>query len=399
MAMPLQDCVRRISSHRWLLGNTKVLVLKDFAEDFQTMWIEQGEKIPENLRTHGEYDTGRWWIFWSLRDKHPLEVGFRLQEGFGDTSHRVTAVTHQQITEASSAVWRFGPVYLKVSPWTPDTQPEEDTIRFIAQNVPGAPVPKVEKNSWVEPELGRSFMLLEFNDEAGAPLETRTLQQAWHGLVGRQRIVMAETVAKFVRTLASIVGERFGTVGGRAVMEPYLLDDAASALEPMTISEAHEVLRHSSRRSDSSSTTPVFNGALASLPNTLGDRFYLYNPSLGPDNIILDMQNRVVGILGWECTGYYPRFWVATNPWVAAERFLVEKYETSHGGRVWSKLMVVVLHARGFPFHQDAYLLWKKGMRERGKDETGLNLDIKMEETEDVKTDVRSNLLGNGDEQ
>lgn len=84
--------------------------------------------------------------------------------------------------------------------------------------------------------------------------------------------------------------------------------------------------------------------------------FEFYHCDLGPGNIIVDFvaDQVVVGVIDWECAGFFPRHWIRTKFRMCSSMDLPEG-DTSD----WRARMQRKLGEEGFPEVAEAWMVWR----------------------------------------
>ena len=124
------------------------------------------------------------------------------------------SLIHQAGT--ASAVWDLGTAICKVKAWDERMELECNTIDYVKRHT-SIPVPGAI-HSWVDEPLSRSFLILE-------KVEGATLRQAWPFLSLMKRAKIANKVAQFCSSLATLQSDRLQSACGAAVLEPFLTAD------------------------------------------------------------------------------------------------------------------------------------------------------------------------------
>jgi len=242
-----------------------------------------------------------------------------------------TGLVHQGGT--SAAVWNIGTsAFCKVKAWCEGLEPEDDTIRFVARNAPGIPLPELVY-SWVDHDWNRSFLILK-------RVRGQTLQDAWPQLSPPQTSQIASQVAQYCSELAGITSVTFESATGRGVLEPYL---TAAASEPP--SHPSWKPRPLGPFSLEDLNSYLLRQSITHYP-AIGLSLHFYHADLGPGNIMVSDEGNIEGILDWESAGFYPRWWIASKPMLSAGFYLNSTEGTKWDA--WRDLLGSMLKKEGF---------------------------------------------------
>ncbi len=242
-----------------------------------------------------------------------------------------TGLVHQAGTAA--AVWSIGTsTFCKVKAWCEGLEPEIDTIRFVARNAPGIPLPEVIY-SWIDHEWNRSFLILR-------RVRGHTLLYAWPRLSQPQKSQIASQVAKYCSELAGITSLTFESATHRGVLDQFLTVDAEDShpswkprpVGPLSLEDFNSYLLQQS-------TTHC--------PD-IGHSLHFYHADLGPNNIMVSEEGNVEGILELESAGFYPRCWIASKPMLSAGFYLSPMEGTKRMRLAWRDLLGTMLKKEGF---------------------------------------------------
>lgn len=247
-----------------------------------------------------------------------------------DTAEGDSEIDRIYVGGSSQADWRLGEtVICQARAWCEGYQLEADTIRFVQANVPEVPVPEI-LFSWIDRDLNRSFLIMR--------VRGRTLNEAWPHLSSTQRQILARDVARICVALAANTSSRFETVDGCGVVNSWFEDHAP---------ESHPTWRPRMLGPFSLEEFQAYTARVSTLPFPDFDpRFCLCHPLLGPQYIyVSEHTNLVSAIVHWECTGYYPRFWVASKP-AFAHNYILNIVTDEPD--LWSRLLVQALEDAGF---------------------------------------------------
>ncbi|KAE9967093.1 hypothetical protein BLS_006572 [Venturia inaequalis] len=95
---------------------------------------------------------------------------------------------------------------------------------------------------------------------------------------------------------------------------------------------------------------------LATLPVIPGT-FYFYHADLGPTNIIISKEGHIEGVLDWESAGFFPKFWIATEPLISAGFNLPQESDADR--YAWANMFSAALEVEGFEVAMDQFKMWK----------------------------------------
>jgi hypothetical protein len=198
-------------------------------ETYQGQWrlgcrviCEAVTEVPEDALKSWQHD-GKVYCLRPL-SKHDCASTIR-----GSLKH---SLVHQAGTAA--AVWNIGGVFVKVKAWRPEMQLETDTIQFVNKVSP-FPTPSTVY-SWVNTKWSRSCLILK-------SVRGRTLNQAWNSMSSDCRTQLANTLARFCKTLAMSTSEKLETANGNGIVEPFLTARAPQSLG--SHSSCARILSHS----------------------------------------------------------------------------------------------------------------------------------------------------------
>lgn len=123
-------------------------------------------------------------------------------------------------------------------------------------------------------------------------LPGRTLSEAWPGLDDKWRSFYVQRIVQVCETLAKIEGHQACGVDGRYIPEQYL-----------------------ARGMTNKDYRPESIKMVCKEVGMATDTFVLYHADLGPTNIIVELEPNTgrIGIIDWECVGFFPRTWIRTK--------------------------------------------------------------------------------------
>lgn len=192
----------------------------------------------------------------------------------------------KKVYEAGCAhvIWRLGnKAFCKVRYIDEGVTPEPVTMDFVRDKRPSFEVPKILHYAT---DTDRYYLFYQ-------RLPGRTLDAAWSSLDNYWRRHYINAVANIVKEMAEWKGQAFGGVDGGNVAESYLLDRG----EPEDFSSANLL-----------DTCKLLGMDCADL--------VFFHALLDPGSVIVESKpdsGKVVGIVDWEGTGYFPRSWLATK--------------------------------------------------------------------------------------
>lgn len=131
------------------------------------------------------------------------------------------------------------------------------------------------------------------------------------------------------------------SVNGKPILEPYLAVADSDLVGPLTHDECE------SHFSTTSTDRPAIEGD-----------FHFYHPDLGPTNIMMSTEGKVVGVLDWEAAGYYPKFWIATKPSVSPGLDF-DPPPPEYPQTEWRKSLKLELERLGYPSYGMWFMKWR----------------------------------------
>ena len=307
----VKDCIKQLSSNCWLLGSSLICERDDISSTaFRTRFLEpdgSNSKVQENGTS----------LEWSPPDPEgPIQF--------------VRCMGRQ-------ATWRIGQwAYFKSQPWTPGQGTEAANIKFVQQNAPSVPVPKVLEH-YVDPQAGRSYTLL-----LSVPGED--LNEVWKILSYEQQDSVLQQVAEHIDTLAQLKNDRPISAEGEMIQEPWL-----QRSNPKTPLELRGLL------------DPSKSKEWEQIWGVEENKFVFYHCDLGPTNIKVEVQRgkaRVTGLLDWEGAGFLPRGWIATKFHVSGG--LDFDWDGEGDETVWRVSLANILVEKGYKEFAHRWVKWKR---------------------------------------
>lgn len=189
----------------------------------------------------------------------------------------------------------------RVIKW-PCEEPELDGHQFVATNT-DLPVPRIYRTQkW----RGSLAIEMEFLPHC------TTLQECWHGLSQKQKQHIVDQLSGYIEQLRSLKpapawnGKVSATNGGAC------RDVRVGSAKPFgpfdDIAEFHRCLRGGV---EPDAVQEIFGERVADIHGRpYGIRFT--HGDLGVQNILV-RNGRIVAILDWECSGWYPEYWEYTK--------------------------------------------------------------------------------------
>ncbi|KAK4040838.1 kinase-like domain-containing protein [Parachaetomium inaequale] len=206
-----------------------------------------------------------------------------------DGSTNTVRLVHQ--LGSSSAVWAVGhEAFFKAKSWSPGLKSEARTIAFVTEHRPQIPVPDV-LHEYIDGD--RSFSILR-------RVPGRTLRDSWADLSSSSRDHILATVVDFCVSMAAQTAPCMQSATGGPIDEPYLSPDSPRPFGPLTVQQC----------------AAYFSATSTEAAPDVGAALHFYHADLGPSNIMVSA-GAVTGILDWEGTGFFPRFWISTKPSVS----------------------------------------------------------------------------------
>ncbi|KAK2591452.1 hypothetical protein QQS21_010861 [Conoideocrella luteorostrata] len=233
----------------------------------------------------------------------------------------------------ASAVWSLGDAFLKVKLLQDRTGAtrERVTLEWLAKRKLSFRVPRVLYHAQGD---DRSYLIVSH-------IPGETLGAAWRDMEESEQEECVNCVTGIVKELSAWHGDAIAGVDGAELPESWL-----------------DVCR------DPHDFTP---DALRENCNELGmdcSTLIFAHNDLGPYNIIVNAQKRVVGIIDFEMAGYVPREWVRTKLDVSwGLDFAWSGVDSDDAALTeWRKRVAHQLGQEGFPEVTD---MWKKWFKQR----------------------------------
>lgn len=191
MLPPITVSTARIGPHRWTLGSSTICER-----------IGNSEAKPASALIDWQDGSDTFY----LRSRTP-----------NDLSGGDSEIDRMHVGGTSAAVWCLGEnAFCKVHAWREGLELEANTIRFVEEMAPEVPVPEIIY-SWIDHDLSRTFLITK-------RVKGQTLERVWPRLSARQRIEIAEGIARFCVILAANTSSRFETVTKCGVYEARFME-------------------------------------------------------------------------------------------------------------------------------------------------------------------------------
>ena len=221
-----------------------------------------------------------------------------------------------------SAVWAIGQkAFCKVKLIKPIATSEAATLDFLQNHDLPFQVPQVLHHARSD---DRSVLLLD-------RMTGERLNEAWENWTEPKRESYVRAVADACKFMASWKGSSMCGVDGRWLPEYHLCKrDDIRECSPSRLQKQCEEMGI-----DCSS-------------------FVFGHADLTPTNVLVD--NGAIGIIDWECGGYYPPGWLRTKAWVSYGMLFDRK--NIHYPPEWKERLSKALGDAGFPEHIEAWLGW-----------------------------------------
>ncbi|KAL9609658.1 MAG: hypothetical protein Q9167_005588 [Letrouitia subvulpina] len=269
---------------------------------------------------------------WSLRRRtSPLKA---ITPPPGDSD-----VNRTYLCGNASAIWLISPnVLCKVKSWIPGLAPEAETIKWVVENCPTIPVPKVIY-SWIDEAWQRSFCLMEVAPGV-------TLDEAWNDLSAETRELIADEVTTYIIDAAQHVSPSICTATGTGIIYHGLI-----------------LGFHKSETEGMRDWRPHLHNVL--LPKQLDQRllliggqkcpeevteFVFFHGDIGPPNILVDKDKNdewhVSSIIDWETAGYFPAWYIRSI--IGLDRAYLLNRQTDGEAYAWKEKLFYKLEQRGW---------------------------------------------------
>lgn len=230
----------------------------------------------------------------------------------------------------------MGDAFLKVLiPLSPDTTREHVTLEALHRMNLSFTLPKVlYHGEWNE----RYYLVV-------SKIPGQTLSKAWPHMSETCRDQCVDRVVSICKELSATHAEEITGIDGNHVPEQWLADNS-----PRGPSGTPPKYEFDFRPETFLKNCREVEGMDCSLP------FQFYHCDLGPGNIIVDFvaDQVVVGVIDWECAGFFPRHWIRTKFRMCSSMDLPEGDTSDWRARVQRKL-----GEEGFPEVAEAWMVWR----------------------------------------
>lgn len=184
---------------------------------------------------------------------------------------------------------------------------EETAMSLVREHAPGVPIPQLYRSSYKQADgavvYGELYMSLvpgetlksvwaDFSD----PSKLRICQDIWRLVAQIRTIPRPETLGTDFYCTADGSPSRDPLLGSKSDIAPPFPDDKAFRDRIYSRYVAHNGLS--------------YRDAI-SLPDLLpqSDRSVFAHGDIGPRNIMVDTEGRILGLLDWESSGWFPDYW------------------------------------------------------------------------------------------
>ena len=210
---------------------------------------------------------------------------------------------------------------------------EAETMKFVRDNT-SIPVPEVY-NAYVEEKTGNSVIVMEF-------VEGQNLDKAWANYTKAEQAHVVAQLRGYVDELRRFRGDFIGSINGTACHDQFFCDDPEGYGPYKTEADFNQGIVKAMRTLGPSGfldwRCTVFLGAMK------GHDIVLTHGDLDPRNILVQ-GDKVVAILDWELSGYYPEYWEYCK---ALQRPVWEG--------AWSRSQAAEMFLQ--PFHAELAVIW-----------------------------------------
>lgn len=311
--------IKQVNDHTWLMGN---FALRRFTTDYDAAavtWIDSVDK-------------SAWFLRENPNDSLPV-ASVPSSSSFSSSSNtRVDSAYIKLIHEAGdfSAVWAIGnDVICKTRFREANVTAESVTLEYVSKNrKPSSSfdVPEVLRQVFVD---DRYFLLVR-------RLPGRTLDTAWPSLDERWKSHYVSSIVNACIEMATWRGLEVGGIDGQLIPEYFLASPNGD----------FSLVRGRCEALSTDYLNPVF-----------------YHADLGPTNIIVEDEpiSGKVGIIDFECAGFFPKEWIRTKFRVCSGLDLIVSGDDGSATQ-WRWRMQKALEAAGFKDCLQAYIKQRHGI-------------------------------------
>ena len=311
----INKSLKQVDDSTWMMA--RFILRRSTTNSDEAMWIDSGDNSA-----------------WSLMEAPESKLSI-----VSDPSR--TSPYIKLIHEAGdmSAVWAIGnDVICKVRFTYPNVTHESTILDFVSEKKPSTfKVPEVLRQIFTD---DRNFLLIK-------RLPGQTLDSVWPSLDERWKNYYVSSIVDACIEMVAWKGSEVGGVDGRLLPEYYL---AGRDCNFSTVPQRCKAL-------GMDCSNPVF-----------------YHADLGPTNIIvgdgptnMNVKDRPtsnkIGIIDFECAGFFPPIWVRTKFRVSSGHNLTTTSDES--ATEWRTRVQKSLEARGF---EDCGLVWMEKRNDSLKD-------------------------------
>ena len=214
-------------------------------------------------------------------ESEAIEAAFHAARA--DPSAILLDLPRRKIFRANGRVVKFGPdvdIY------------EAKAMAFVANSALSVPVPKVFRAEIFED----GTTVIEMEDIPG-----ETLQEVWPTISEEAKKSFARQMNAILEHLRSLQGRYIGSVDEGPAVDMRRSTEQGGPFSSET--DFNTFLRQNAV----SKTPKIYHRMLASLMSDT-HRILFTHGDLSPRNIIV-REGRIVGLLDWECAGWYPEYW------------------------------------------------------------------------------------------
>ncbi|EWG53934.1 hypothetical protein FVEG_12260 [Fusarium verticillioides 7600] len=230
----------------------------------------------------------------------------------------------------------FSPVY-RIDPWTVvkthTRMAEAETMRFIRANTL-IPVPEVQ-NAYRDDTTGHTVLIMDY-------LEGKMLKDAWPACSEAERESVISQFRGYMAQLRGFKGDFIGCIDGTACNDQYFCEDPEGYGPYKTEQDFNQGIVKAMKRDNENGFTEWRCSVWLSVMKD--HDIVLTHGDFDPRNILVQ-GDKVVAILDWEMSGYYPTYWEY------GKALLRPEWES-----VWSRSKAVdkILE----PFHNELAVMW-----------------------------------------
>lgn len=301
--------IKQIDDQTWLMG--RFILRRSTADHKVAMWIDS-------------VDSSSWSLTEASKGQLPV-INTTISSKTGIDSPYIKLI--HEIGD-TSAVWAIGnDVICKIRFIDAGVTAESVTLDYVRKKKPSSfIVPGVLRQIFIE---DRYFLLMK-------RLPGRTLDNAWPTLNERWKNHYINSIVDSCTEMATWKGLEIGGVDGRLLPEYFL---ASSDGNFSLVRQRCEALGMDC------SSNPVF-----------------YHADLGPTNIIVEEDGPTsgrVGIIDFECAGFFPREWIRTKFRISSGLDLTSLKDDDVSATQWRWRVQKALEAAGFEDCVQSYVKLK----------------------------------------